>query len=146
MSDIELRPVVPANREAWAELWRAYLAFYGTELDAAAYDAAFAQLTSDDPGTFRGLIAWSGGAARGLVHWVWHPHMWRPAGAVYLQDLFVAPQARGMGVGRRLIEAVYADADARGAPSVYWLTQAGNPARALYDRVATRTDFVKYAR
>ena len=146
MSQIELRAVGAADRAAWAALWRDYLAFYGATRDAAAYDAAFAQLLSDDPATFRGLIAWRGDAAVGLVHWVRHPHMWRPEGTVYLQDLFVAPEARGTGLGRALIEAVYADADARGAPAVYWLTQAGNPARALYDRMAERTDFVKYAR
>ena len=146
MTDIVLSAPRADDRSAWARLWAAYLDFYGTALPEAAYDAAFAQVTSDDRAAFRGLIARRGDAALGLVHWVWHPHMWRPEGTVYLQDLHVAPEGRGSGLGRRLIEAVYADADARGAPAVYWLTRAGNPARALYDRVATRTDFVKYAR
>ena len=146
MSNMTLDAVQAADRAVWEPLWRDYLAFYETTLPGPAYDTAFAQLVSDDPGSFDGLIARRDGRAVGLVHWVWHPHMWRPAGTIYLQDLFTVPAARGMGVGRALIRAVYAAADARGAPAVYWLTQADNPARALYDTVATRTGFVKYQR
>ena len=144
---IDLRPVTGADRGAWSRLWSDYLSFYGTSLPSEAYDAAFAQLLSDDPNSFRGILAWRGAEAVGVVHWLPHAHMWRPEGTTYLQDLYVAPQARGAGLGRRLIEAVYADADARGAPRVYWLTQEGNAtARALYDRVARVTDFLKYDR
>jgi GNAT superfamily N-acetyltransferase len=65
----------------------------------------------------------------------------------YLQDLYAVPEARGQGVGRALIKAVYAAADAAGAPSVYWMTQEFNTeARRLYDRVGTLTPFVKYQR
>ncbi|MEO0864584.1 MAG: GNAT family N-acetyltransferase, partial [Pseudomonadota bacterium] len=46
-----------------------------------------------------------------------------------------------------LIEAVYAAADAAGAPSVYWLTQDFNTqARKLYDRIGTLSPFIKYDR
>jgi GNAT superfamily N-acetyltransferase len=146
MSDITLAAPVAANRADWARLWEAYLAFYQTSHPEAVFDAAFAKLLDQDPATFQGLIAWRGVEAVGLVHWVWHPHMWRPEGVIYLQDLFVAPAARGMGVGTALIKAVYADADSRAVPTVYWMTQSGNPAAKLYDQVATRTDFVKYQR
>ncbi|UWQ20955.1 GNAT family N-acetyltransferase [Jannaschia sp. W003] len=144
--DITLKAVEPADREAWAALWRDYLVFYGTARDRTAYDAAFAQLLSDDPHSFAGRLALSRGRVIGLAHWVWHPHMWNPGGVIYLQDLYVAPRERGRGVASRLIAAAYEDADRRGAASVYWLTQCGNPARALYDRVAERTEFVKYQR
>ncbi|KIT16152.1 GNAT family N-acetyltransferase [Jannaschia aquimarina] len=146
MNQFQLRAVMPGDKHQWAALWRDYLAFYRTEKPSDVYDAAFAQLMSGGSDTFSGLLAWLEGTAVGLVHWVVHPHLWRPEGIVYLQDLYVAPAARGTGVGRALIEAVYADADARGVPDVYWLTQDDNPARALYDRVATRTNFVKYQR
>ena len=65
----------------------------------------------------------------------------------YLQDLFTAPDARGRGVARALIEAVYAAADAAGTPAVYWLTAEDNYAgRMLYDRVAVKTPFIRYRR
>ena len=65
----------------------------------------------------------------------------------YLEDLFVASQQRGQGIGRALIEAVYAQADARGCSRTYWMTQETNAtARTLYDRVASKSPFVQYRR
>lgn len=142
-----LRPVTAGDRAAWDGLWSGYLDYYETQLTPNVYDTAFQRLLSDDPTTFNGLIAWQGNAPLGLVHWVFHPHMWRPEGVCYLQDLFTASAARGKGVARALIEAVYADADRRGAPRVYWMTQEFNYAgRMLYDRIGTRTPFIKYDR
>jgi len=52
-----------------------------------------------------------------------------------------------MGIGRKLIEAVYDAADKAGSPSVYWLTQDFNStARTLYDRTGVLTPFIKYQR
>ena len=83
----------------------------------------------------------------GLVHYLFHRHCWREENVCYLQDLYADPEVRGKGIGRALIEAVYAAADAAGAPSVYWLTQDFNhTARKLYDRIGTVTPFIKYAR
>lgn len=144
---IDLRPVTTEDRRVWGQLWSGYLDYYETVLPGSVHDSAFAQLLSDDPATFSGLIAWSQDVALGLVHWVFHPHMWRPEGTCYLQDLFTVPQARKRGVARKLIEAVYADADARGTPRVYWLTQEFNHVgRALYDRIGHKTPFIRYDR
>lgn len=147
MNNLTIRGVKPEDRAIWGEMWRAYLAFYETELPEAQFDHAFGQLLSDTPGSFRGLIAEGAEGPLGLVHFVFHPHMWRAEGCCYLQDLFTAPAARGQGVGRALIEAVYAAADAEGVPAVYWLTQEFNYAgRMLYDRVGAKTPFIRYNR
>lgn len=58
--------------------------------------------------------------------------------------MFVSLALRGTGAGRKLIEAVYAAANAAGAPTVYWMTQDDNTiGRQLYDRVARVTNFIK---
>ena len=73
--------------------------------------------------------------------------MWKTENVIYLQDLYADPEVRGTGVGRALIEAVYAEADKVRCPSVYWLTQDFNAeARKLYDRIGTLTPFIKYNR
>lgn len=70
---------------------------------------------------------------------------WAPKRYCYLEDLFVAEYARGHGLGRALIEAVYEKAEAAGASRVYWLTQSSNAqARALYDQVADNLGFIQY--
>ena len=142
-----IRPLAPADRVAWRALWRDYLAFYDTELPETVFDTTFRRLTAEDVPEMAAFVAEIGGKPQGLVHYIFHRHCWRPENVVYLQDLYVAPAARGRGAGRALIEAVYAAADAAGSPSVYWMTQEFNQtARRLYDRVAQVTPFIKYQR
>ena len=142
-----ITPLSAADRDDWGGLWRAYLAFYGTERPAEVYEATFARLTDADRSDMLGWIARLEGRAVGIVHAIVHAHCWQTAPITYLQDLFADPAARGRGVGRALIETVYADADAAGRPNVYWMTQSGNAtARTLYDRIGVATDFMKYTR
>ena len=73
--------------------------------------------------------------------------LWVREDVCYLQDLYVLDSVRGRGVGRLLIESVYEEADRRGTPTVYWLTQDFNKtARLLYDKIANVTPFIKYNR
>tara|TARA_R100000479_G_scaffold21495_1_gene8107 strand:- start:47 stop:514 length:468 start_codon:yes stop_codon:yes gene_type:complete len=148
---LTIRPLRSEDWPAWRQLWAAYLDFYETTLPEAQFEASFTRLIAADTHDFHGFIAtWGDGAeapAIGLAHYLCHRHLWRQEPVCYLQDLFVAPQARGTGTGRALIEAVYAAADASGAPRVYWLTQEDNhTARKLYDRIGRLSGFVKYER
>jgi GNAT superfamily N-acetyltransferase len=143
-----IRPLQRSDRAGWEELWRGYLRFYRSELDPAVTDATFERLCARSDGML-GLIAVpdGGGAPVGLAHVVLHPSTWSAGSYAYLEDLYVSSAARGSGVARALIEAVYAEADAAGADRVYWHTQEFNaPARSLYDQVAQRTSFIVYQR
>jgi len=148
MSDsIIIRPITTADEDVWRRLWTAYLAFYGTTVPEEVYAATFARLLSEKHPDQNGFLAVQDDRPVGLVHYIYHAHNWRIEPVCYLQDLYAEPEMRGQGVGRKLIEAVYAQADADGRPSVYWLTQDFNTtARQLYDRIATLTPFVKYTR
>ena len=136
------------DKAGWQALYQGYHAFYERpDLPQSFFDAAFERLLSGDERDFRALVADEDGRLLGLAHYLFHPHLWYPEGSCYLQDLFTDASARGRGVGRALIEAVYAAADAEGVPSVYWMTQEFNySGRMLYDRVGVRTPFIKYAR
>jgi len=90
-------------------------------------------------------VAEAGGGLIGLAHTILHRNTAMIAPVCYMQDLFVAQEARGHGVGRALIEAVYARARAAGLPRVYWQTHETNAtAQALYDKVAERSGFIQY--
>ena len=147
MTELTIRPLTPDDEQEWHRLWTDYLTFYETSVPEEVYQSSFARLLGDDPHDYHGLLAVIDGRAVGLVHYLFHRHGWKVENVCYLQDLYADPDVRGSGVGRALIEAVYAAADAEGAPQVYWNTQDFNTtARQLYDRVGMLTPFVKYVR
>ncbi len=147
MSGLVIRPITAKDEAEWRRLWMAYLAYYRTELPDEIYEAAFSRLLGDDAHDFHGMIAELDGRCVGLVHYLYHRNMWKIENVCYLQDLFADPDVRGTGVGRALIQAVYAAADAAGAPAVYWLTEEFNKtARHLYDRIGTLTPLIRYNR
>ncbi len=144
---LTIRPLGEQDRAHWGAMWQAYLAFYGAERPSDVFDLTFSRYTDPTRTDMCAWMAWNGPKALGLVHTISHAHGWQAAPVTYLQDLFTAPEARGNGIARALIETVYSDADAAGRGSVYWLTQTNNTtARALYDRIAHPTDFMKYSR
>jgi GNAT superfamily N-acetyltransferase len=141
---IEIRPVGKDERAAWEPLWAGYLAFYKATLVPGASDAAWARF--HDPAEPMHLLgAYVDGKLTGIVHYLFHRSTWTPGDYCYLQDLFVADGARGLGLGRALIEAVYEKARAAGASRVHWLTHTTNAqARILYDQVADNPGFMQY--
>ncbi len=144
---LTIRPLAEGDRPGWEPLWRGYLGFYQTVIPEAVTDETWRRLV-DPEGTIHGFCAMDeGGTMLGIVHYLFHPVTWAIGPRCYLEDLFTAGAARGRGVGRALIEAVYAAADARGADQVYWLTDEANAgARRLYDQIARKTPFIKYRR
>ncbi len=144
---MQIGPLERRDYGDWCHLWHGYLAFYETELPDEIYQTYFERLLGNDPQDVHGLIAEVDGAPVGLAHYLFHRHGWKVENTCYLQDLYADPAVRGQGIGRRLIEAVYAAADAMGAPGVYWQTQDFNAeARKLYDRIGELTPFIVYRR
>jgi GNAT superfamily N-acetyltransferase len=144
---LTIRPLMAADEPIWRTLWGAYIDFYQATLAPEVYDTTFARLMSGKEDEPHGLVAEADGRVLGIVHYLFQRTCWRIERQVYLQDLFTAPEARGRGVGRALIQAVYAAADAAGAGHVYWLTQEFNyKGRMLYDQVGKRTPFIRYDR
>jgi GNAT superfamily N-acetyltransferase len=137
--NIVIRPVGKDERAAWEPLWDGYLAFYKATLAPAASDVAWQRFHDPDEPMFL-LGAYVDGKLTGIVQYLFHRSSWMPGNYCHLQDLFVAESARGLGLGRALIEAVYNKAKAAGASRVHWLTQTSNAqARILYDQLADDT-------
>jgi GNAT superfamily N-acetyltransferase len=146
MSGVVIRPLHKDDEGEWRRLWTAYLAFYETVLPEEIYATTFARLTGEGAeGEYRGLLATLDDKPVGLAHYLFHRSCWTVGNVCYLQDLFADPGVRGSGIGRALIEGVYAKAREAGSPEVYWMTQEFNAtARQLYDRIADKTPFIIY--
>ena len=146
-SDVTIRRIEAADEAEWRRLWTAYLEFYETSVPEDVYRTTFARLLGDGEFEPNGFIASKNGSPVGLVHYIKHRTCWSQKNNCYLQDLYADPDARGTGIGRALIEAVYEEADRLGLANVYWLTQEHNAtARQLYDRVARNTKYIRYMR
>jgi len=144
MSTLQIRLVSAADHAAWLPLWQGYQRFYNADI-APEVSAVTWQRFLDPAEPMFAALAWQDGVAVGLVHWIFHRSCWTVSDYCYLQDLYVAETVRGGGVGRALIEQVYAAAQAAGANRVHWLTQEDNAqARQLYDRIASRSGFIQY--
>lgn len=141
-----IRDATPADEAGWRRLWAAYLAFYGVDLPPAQTARTWGWLmTPDHPLKLRVAGPAGGGPLTGFALWQHHPSSWAMTDDLYLEDLFVAPEARGAGLGRRLIEDLYAIARQRGYGRIYWMTETGNAAaRRLYDRVSAHDDHIRY--
>lgn len=144
MQSVEIRAIEHKDFEIWLPLWKGYQRFYEVNIPESVTLTTWARFL--DPGeTMHAALAMVGEQAVGLVHSIYHRSAWTTSDDCYLQDLFVAADGRSSGVGRALIEHVYADARRRGASRVYWLTHEANyNARQLYDRIADRSGFIHY--
>ena len=132
----------------WHSLWEGYNAFYGrsgkTALPDAITQATWARFF-DAYEPVNAMVAELDGDLVGLVHYIFHRSTTSIAPVCYLQDLFTRTSARGSGVGRALINAVYAKARLAGLARVYWQTHETNStAMKLYDKVAEKSGFVVY--
>lgn len=141
-----VRPVRPDDYAAWAVLWRDYLAFYETAKPESNYRISWSRIIDPAEKMFA-LLAETDGKPIGLANYLFHRSFWEAEDKCYLNDLYVAPQSRGTGAGRALIEGVYAAADRARCAQVWWFTAEGNrTARQLYDRLAHKSVFVEYVR
>ena len=146
--EVTIRPVTRDDYDQWLPLWEGYNAFY----ERAGPTALAPQITAMTWARFfdayepvHGLVAESDGRLIGLTHFLFHRSTTAIEPLCYLQDLFTSEAARGKGVGRALIDAVYDRARLAGSPRVYWQTHETNhTAMLLYDKVAERSGFVVY--
>jgi GNAT superfamily N-acetyltransferase len=139
---------MPGEFDAWQILWDGYNAFYGRH-GPSALPAEITRTTwqrfFDAYEPVHCLVAERSGQLVGLAHYIFHRSTIQIGPICYLQDLFTSVAARGHGIGRALIEAVYDRARSASCGRVYWQTHETNSeAMRLYEKVAKRSGFVVY--
>jgi len=142
---LEIRAIGGGDRAEWERLYEGYAAFYKVAQTPEMRATVWSWLM-DPAKEVEGLVAVDAqGRLVGLAHF--RPFA-RPLSAStggFLDDLFVAPRARGLGAADALIAAIRAEGAARGWSVIRWITAEDNyRARGVYDRMAQRTRWLTY--
>jgi GNAT superfamily N-acetyltransferase len=145
---MRVRPLQARDKPVWFALFKGYIEFYNAVVPENVIETLWQRLMRGGEGTHIAFVAVDDADTPvGLAHVLFHRSTWSNGWYCYLEDLFVDPARRQKGAGRALIAAVYAEADVRQCARVYWMTEETNAtARALYDRVASKSPFVQYRR
>ncbi|WP_151722541.1 GNAT family N-acetyltransferase [Acinetobacter ursingii] len=142
---MNIRPVTKNDFNEWHQLWKGYQVFYKATISDEITKTTFDRFQDAREPVYCLVIENQEKQLIGLVHYLFHRSTWTIENYCYLQDLYVDPKHRASGLGRKLIEAVYAEAEKNHCSRVYWLTQENNDqARMLYDRIADQTGFIQY--
>lgn len=144
-SDIVIRPIETGDEAAWRALWAGYCRFYEVEIAPAVTEHTWRRIM-DPASPVKAIVA--ADASRGVIgmaNYILHENTWEQTPVCYLEDLFVDPGERAVGVGEALIDWLVAAMQANGWSRLYWLTKENNyRARGLYDKYTPRDPFVRY--
>jgi ribosomal protein S18 acetylase RimI-like enzyme len=142
---IAIRRPRAADEAAWLGLWQALVATGPEPCSAEAPATVWRRALRPNDAMALWLAVDAADRPQGFVLRVIFPYSWSTRPVCYLLDLYVAPELRGQGLGRRLIEQLAEEGRAAGWLKLMWMTQHDNAeAQRLYDRIATRSSLVRY--
>jgi GNAT superfamily N-acetyltransferase len=131
----------------WLPLFADYGDFYGTPVTDEKALLVWSWITEGTHGLSALVAQDDEGNLVGLAHYRTFVRPLAGGTGIYIDDLFVAGDARGNGVATALIERVTEIARAQHSGIVRWVTAPDNDdAQALYGKLAERTDWVTYDR
>lgn len=144
-SDTHVRAIRADDETVWRSLWLGYCEFYEVTLGEDVTAHTWRRLLDPDSPVDAIVAEDARGEVVGMAHYILHENTWTRSPVCYLEDLFVAPSARGTGAGRALLDWLVAAMHAQGWSRLYWMTKEGNAtARRLYDRYTLADGFVRY--
>jgi GNAT superfamily N-acetyltransferase len=141
---INVRQIEVEDKSSWLKLYLSYLKFYESQAIESSTGLLWDRLTKSEP-EIHGLVAVSNGDVVGIAHFHYQLSTWSDTLHCYLEDLYVAEDARGKGAASSLIAAVQDLAIQNKCSELFWITKESNTvAKKLYEQVATLSDFVRY--
>ncbi|ODV59482.1 alpha/beta-hydrolase [Ascoidea rubescens DSM 1968] len=151
-SEFLIRPIEREDKDQWVQLWSgktdSYLTFYQKSVPPDVTDYTFERFL-DESVTMWCAVAVSKKTNKviGFISYLTHLSTWSPTTYMYINDLYVSEKNRLGGVGRKLFEYTYKQADLKNCTKVYWSTQLNNHrAQLLYTKVGTFEGYVRYSR
>jgi GNAT superfamily N-acetyltransferase len=143
---LRIEAITEEQFEALVPMIAAYQGFYEAEDIRTERNRDFFRrfIAPSDDGMLIG--AWRGERLLGYACLYWHFSSTKAVETVLMNDLYVAAEARGEGVGRALIESAAEIGRERGSPILEWSTAPDNAtAQRLYDSTgAERSTWIEY--
>jgi GNAT superfamily N-acetyltransferase len=140
-----IRQAVESARNMWRKLWGEHCGIYCMQLSHRVIDATWSRIASGKGPVFRLVAQGQAGKLPGFCNYVCHPNTWSHQTVCYLEDLYVSPAIRRMGLATRFISALTDIGRRENSYRLYRVTKADNEAaRRTYDRRATGTGYVRY--
>ena len=138
--------VTAEDKLAWRPLFQGYADFYGATMTDDIADRVWHWLLDPDHVLEGLLVRDAAGTVVGLGHIRACPRPLAGGEMGFLDDMFVAPEARGSGAADALFARLRTLAGERGWPIIRWITQHFNArGRAFYDRyTGGASDFILY--
>ncbi|MFO0994436.1 MAG: GNAT family N-acetyltransferase [Hyphomicrobiales bacterium] len=139
--------VTATDRADWERLWQAWQDHMEGEVPTAVTAASWDLMTREDSGLTAFIAREPNGSAIGFANVSTTPFAWTGGPTLFLQDLFVLEEARGVGAGEALLKGVYDLADEIGASQVFWMVDEDNERlQGFYVRHGIRTPYLRYMR
>jgi GNAT superfamily N-acetyltransferase len=142
---VTIRRVEDNEFFTWLDLYAGYGEFYETPLSDEKALLVWSWITDAGNELEAYFAIDADGTPVGLAHVREFARPLDGTRGLYLDDLFVRPDARGEGAGTAILEALRDRAKESGLSVVRWVTAKDNAtARRVYDRVASKTAWVTY--
>lgn len=139
-----IRPALAGDEAAWRRLWHGYCDFYKADVREPVTARTWGRIM-DPCSAVKCIVAERDGEVLGFANYVVHDATWEINPLCYLEDLFVAPEVRGTGAGKAMIQWLKDAMATEGWARLYWVTHRDNTtARRLYDRFVAPDEFVRY--
>ncbi|WP_104197839.1 GNAT family N-acetyltransferase [Cryobacterium sp. M15] len=142
---VTVRPLGDKDFFAWLGLFEGYSAFYERELTDQKALQVWSWIIDANNALVGAVAVNDDGDFVGFAHYRTVPRTLSGDLALFLDDLYVAEDARKNGVGSLLMEFTKTYARAHKLAQIQLVTAAENAtAQVLYDQLGTRTDWVTY--
>lgn len=140
-----VRKIEARDGPRWRELWEGYCRFYERQLSEAITRHTWARIMDATAPVHAVVAEREPDDVIGIANYVIHENTWTLTPVCYLEDLFVDPRQRAVGVGKQLIDWLLAEMGRQGWSRLYWNTRENNyRARGLYDKYVEHSGFLRY--
>lgn len=147
MSTIAIRPARPGDEAEILTMVRGLAEFERLSHECTVTEEHFTKALFGEPTTVKAHIAEVDGQPAALALWFYNFSTWDGVAGIYLEDLFVKPEFRRLGLAKKLLATLAKECVTNGFTRLTWAVLDWNSnAISLYDAVGGRpmTDWITY--